>query len=60
MAFKTFKTKREVVTLEALAGRVAGRKTAMGDIEIPRNQGKRRTGSKRALLKAIKDAGGVW
>jgi hypothetical protein len=29
-------------------------------IEIPRNSGKRRTASKRALLKAIEEAGGRW
>lgn len=28
--------------------------------DIPRNSGKRRTASKRALLKAIEDAGGKW
>jgi hypothetical protein len=28
--------------------------------EMPRNSGKRRTASKRALLKAIEEAGGRW
>ena len=28
--------------------------------DVPRNSGKRRTPSKRALLKAIEDAGGKW
>jgi hypothetical protein len=28
--------------------------------DIPRNSGKRRTASKRALLKAIEAAGGKW
>jgi hypothetical protein len=28
--------------------------------ELPRNSGKRRTASKRALLKAIEEAGGRW
>ncbi|MEA3053279.1 MAG: hypothetical protein QOG72_2182 [Sphingomonadales bacterium] len=28
--------------------------------EIPRNSGNRRTPSKRALLKAIEEAGGKW
>ena len=27
---------------------------------VPRNSGKRRTASKRALLKAIEEAGGTW
>jgi hypothetical protein len=60
MAFKTFKTKREAVTLDALAGRIATRKASIGEIEIPRNRGKNRTASKRALLKAIEKAGGNW
>lgn len=28
--------------------------------DIPRNSGKRRTASKRALLRAIEEAGGKW
>lgn len=28
--------------------------------DLPRNSGKNRTESKKALLKAIKDAGGKW
>ncbi len=60
MAFKTFKTKREAITLQALAGRIATRRATIGEIEIPRNRGKKRTVSKRRLLKAIKDAGGNW
>lgn len=60
MAFKTLKPKREPVTLEALAARIAVRRAELGDIDIPRNAGKRRTPSKRALLKAIEDAGGKW
>ena len=60
MAFKTFKTKREPVTLEALAGRIATRKAAIGEIEIPRNAGKKRTASKRSLLRAIEKIGGLW
>ena len=27
---------------------------------VPRNAGRNRTGSKRALLKAIEEAGGKW
>ena len=60
MAFKTFKTKREAVPLETLAEQIAARKAAIGELEIPRNRGKTRTASKRALLKAIKEAGGSW
>jgi hypothetical protein len=36
------------------------RREAAGDPALPRNSGKRRTPSKRALLKAIDDAGGKW
>lgn len=36
------------------------RREATGDPELPRNSGKRRTASKRALLKAIEQAGGRW
>ena len=60
MAFKTFKTKREPITLEALGRRIAARKAELGIPDPPRNAGKNRTPSKRALLKAIEDAGGKW
>lgn len=36
------------------------RREAAGNPEAPRNSGKRRTASKRALLKAIEEAGGRW
>jgi hypothetical protein len=55
MAFKTFKPKREPVTLAELAAR--GRRAS---VDVPRNAGQNRTPSKRALLKAIEDAGGKW
>ena len=60
MAFKTFKPKREAVTLDAMARRVSGRTAVVGEIQVPRNSGQNRTPSKRALLKAIKDLGGEW
>lgn len=60
MAFKTFKTKREPVTLDALGRRIALRRAELGDIDVPCNAGTRRTPGKQALLKAIKDAGGKW
>jgi hypothetical protein len=60
MAFKTLKPKREPVTLEALGRRIAERRAQLGEPEVPRNAGTRRTPSKRALLKAIEDAGGKW
>jgi hypothetical protein len=60
MAFKTFKTKREPVALEALGRRIAARKAELGLADPPRNAGQNRTASKRALLQAIKKAGGNW
>jgi hypothetical protein len=36
------------------------RREAAGNPDLPRNSGKRRTSSKRALLKAIEGAGGKW
>jgi hypothetical protein len=60
MAFKTLKTKRAPVTLEAWGEAVERRRAVLGKVEIPRNAGTRRTPSKRALLKAIEDAGGQW
>lgn len=43
---------------EAIARRLA--ELGLTDADIPRNSGLRRTASKKALLKAIKDAGGDW
>jgi hypothetical protein len=60
MAFKTLKTRREPIALEALCRRIAARKAALGLPDPPRNAGQNRTPSKRALLKAIEDAGGKW
>ena len=42
------------------AARLAARRKALGEPVVPRNDGTRRTASKRALLKAIEDAGGKW
>jgi hypothetical protein len=60
MAFKTLKTRREPVTLEALGQSIERRRAIAGEVDVPRNPGKARTPSKRALLKAIEDAGGKW
>lgn len=60
MAFKTLKTKREAVTLQAFGRRIAARKAELGLPDPPRNAGNNRTASKRALLKAIKELGGDW
>ena len=63
-------SKRSVKNAEPWSGRrinfaefskeLTRRRAELGDIEVPRNSGTRRTESKRALLKAIEDAGGKW
>jgi len=60
MAFKTLTTKRGAVTLDDLGAAIERRRAVVGEVEVPRNSGQRRTASKRALLKAIEDAGGKW
>jgi hypothetical protein len=51
-----------VIDMAELGARIARRRAELGitDADIPRNSGERRTESKKALLKAIKDAGGNW
>ena len=49
-----------VLRHEDFAAALAERREALGNPELPRNTGIRRTKSKRALLKAIEDAGGEW
>lgn len=60
MASKTSKAK--AVPLADFVADIERRRIATGltDADIPRNAGLRRTESKKALLKAIKDAGGDW
>lgn len=49
------------IDFEAFGRDVMRRRAALGkEIEMPRNSGTRRTESKKALLKAIEDAGGKW
>ena len=60
MVFKTFKPKREPIELSELAASITRRRAELGDVDIPRNSGTRRTASKRGLLKAIEEAGGKW
>ena len=60
MAFKTFIPPTEPITLDQLGRAIERRRAAAGDPPLPRNPGTRRTESKRALLKAIKGAGGEW
>ena len=48
------------VSHRVLAERLAARRAELGNPELPRNAGQNRTPSKRALLKAIEEAGGKW
>lgn len=60
MAFKTLKTKREPITLDALGEKIATRRNVVGNVSPQRNAGARRTASKTALLDQITKAGGSW
>lgn len=48
------------VSFATFAADLERRRAETGVTELPRNSGTRRTPSKRALLKAIKEAGGTW
>ncbi|MCP1468672.1 hypothetical protein J3E64_000339 [Sphingobium sp. OAS761] len=58
----TDKPKRPAINMEEFGRELARRRAELGitDADMPRNSGTRRTASKKALLKAIKDAGGNW
>lgn len=47
-------------SFKAMSEKLTRRRAELGEIDIPRNSGERRTPSKRALLKAIEEAGGKW
>ena len=49
-----------VIDFPAFSSALAARRAELGEPELPRNAGKNRTASKRALLKAIEDLGGKW
>ena len=51
-----------IISMQELGEKIARRRAELGitDADIPRNSDLRRTASKKALLKAIKDAGGNW
>ena len=59
MASKTSRTDR-AIPLAEFAADIARRREETGITAVSRNSGTRRTESKRALLKAIEDAGGRW
>ncbi|WP_158298989.1 hypothetical protein [Sphingomonas psychrotolerans] len=54
------KPEQPVIDLAELGARIAERRAALGVGDLPRNSGKRRTPSKKALLAAIEAAGGKW
>jgi hypothetical protein len=65
MASTRSKAEPETPTLEEFGAEVVRRREAYKakygkEPELPRNSGERRTESKKALLKAIRDAGGTW
>lgn len=60
MASTSSEPERRIVSFAAFSEELAQRRAAAGEPEAPRNSGLRRTASKRALLKAIEEAGGRW
>jgi hypothetical protein len=54
------KAKPKAVPLAEFVADIERRRAETGITKLPRNSGKRRTASKRALLKAIEEAGGTW
>lgn len=59
MASKTSRAKPATPLAEFVAD-IERRRRETGVTELPRNSGARRTESKKALLKAIEEAGGKW
>ena len=66
MASKTSKAELDAdrglrrVSHREMVEKLIRRRAELGEVHVPRNSGTRRTPSKRALLKAIDDAGGKW
>ena len=50
----------EAIPFEEFVAYIESRRIETGITDLPRNSGNRRTESKRALLKAIEEAGGKW
>lgn len=49
-----------VVAYNDFATRLANRREALGELDLPRNAGNRRTASKRVLLKELDRLGAEW
>jgi hypothetical protein len=60
MASTLSEAEPKAISLEEFGRDVERRRLTAGIVDMPRNVGNRRTASKRALLKAIEDAGGTW
>lgn len=61
MASQTSKSEpKRAVPAAEFAARIDRRRQETGVTDLPRNSGKRRTESKKGLLRAIKDIGGKW
>lgn len=61
MASQTSKTRaKRAIPVAEFTARIERRRQETGITDLPRNSGERRTESKKALLKAIKDLGGEW
>ena len=61
MVSQTSKAKpKQAIPVAEFVARIERRRQETGITDLPRNSGARRTESKKALLKAIKDAGGAW
>jgi hypothetical protein len=52
--------KQRVISLDEMGRYIARRRKETGITDLPRNSGKNRTESKKALLKAIEKLGGKW
>lgn len=53
-------SKDKAVAFDDFARDIARRRAETGQPDLPRNSGKRRTASKKALLEAVEQAGGRW
>ena len=60
MASKTSETDPPVIDMAEFGRALEARRAELGNPDVPRNSGKRRTASKKALLAAIEKAGGRW
>jgi len=61
MASQTLKAKpKRAIPVADFIAYIERRRQETGITDLPRNKGENRTESKKALLKAIEDAGGTW